>query len=98
MKLVNKPKHFSNSEELIQFLCALSFKPTDRVGIVAGHFMLMYDNKNDCLVPMIYQDAQNEEVENFSREMAGDFPINTFKLGLSLFKQLRAKQIGRAHV
>lgn len=46
--------------------------------------MLMYDDLADCLVPMIYQEATNPKVDKLSREMAGNFPLRSFKIGLQL--------------
>lgn len=93
MRFAPKNREFSNTDELLAFFAGLSFAPNERIAIAAGHFMLMYDSESDSLVPMIYQDARNGEVESFSQKMAGDFPTLTFKLGILLFKQLRAKQL-----
>jgi len=53
---------------------------------MAGHYMLMYDDDQDCLVPMVWQDTDNPEVKNFSMRMAGDFPVRSLRYGLVLWK------------
>lgn len=61
------------------------------IAVVAGHYMLMYDDTADALVPMVYQDSTNPRVTAFSKEMAGNFPVSSFKHGVGLTKQLQAK-------
>lgn len=89
---VKKPK-FASENDLLSFLGGMSFAPGEQVGIVAGHFMLMYDDKADCLVPMVHQDATNPRVKEFSAEMAGDFPLDTFRVGVRLAKKYRERTI-----
>ena len=75
---------FQTEDELLQFLTSASFKNDGPVAIVAGHFMLMYDDRLQSLVPMIWQDSTNPRVQHFSQEKAGGFPISTFRTGLRL--------------
>lgn len=89
---VKKPRFVSESD-LLSFLGGLPFAPGEQVGIIAGHFMLMYDDQADRLVPMVHQDATNPRVKSFSNEMAGDFPLKTFNLGVRLAKEYRGKNI-----
>lgn len=84
---------FVSEEALLAHLSALPFLSSDRVGIVAGHYMLMYDDQADALVPMIYQDTSNPRVYDFSRKMAGTFPLRTFMLGLQIKKIYAARAI-----
>jgi hypothetical protein len=60
------------------------------VAVVAGHFMLMYDDLAETLVPMVYRDSDNPRVVALSREMAGDFPVRTFQHGVTLAQGLRS--------
>lgn len=71
---------------------------TDRVGsnasgkqvaVMGGHFMLLYDESMDCLVPMIWQDAKNDRVRKLSRSLAGDFPVQSMEMSLSLTRLAR---------
>lgn len=84
---------FTNEDELLAHLGALEFSPEDRVGLVAGHFMLMYDDQADALVPMLYQDTANPRVAELSRKMAGDFPLRTFQLGVEIQQAYAARSI-----
>ncbi len=59
-----------------------------KVAIVAGHFMLMFDDRESTLVPMIWQDTNNPAVASFSRKMAGDFPVRSFSFGTSLRERI----------
>lgn len=86
-----KKRRFADDNELLAYLSNLHSAPGEQIGIIAGHFMLMYDDQADCLVPMVYQDATNSKVDKFSREMAGDFPLRTFKLGLNLVQDFQEK-------
>jgi hypothetical protein len=88
-----KKHRFSSEGDLLSFLGGLHFAPGERVGIIAGHFMLMYDDQADCLVPMIYQDAANPKVKELSQKLAGEFPLRTFKLGVRLTKDYQGKEI-----
>ncbi len=78
---------FSGEKELLRFLGDLPIAPQEKLGLIAGHFMLMYDDRRDELVPMIHQDSDNPRVVRFSKLMAGDFPIRSFALGCKLQKQ-----------
>ena len=82
---------FTSENDLLTFLGSLPFAPGEQVGIIAGHFMLMYDDKANGLVPMVHQDATNPKVKEFSQKMAGDFPLRTFKLGVNLVKLFKSK-------
>lgn len=84
---------FVSEEALLAHLIALPFSPADRVGVVAGHYMLMYDDQADALVPMIYQDTSNPRVDELSRKMAGNFPLRTFMLGLRIQQIYAARAI-----
>jgi hypothetical protein len=84
---------FASENDLLSFLGGLPFVPGEQVGIIAGHFMLMYDDEANGLVPMVHQDATNPRVRKFSNEMAGDFPLKTFKLGVNLVKNYQSKEI-----
>ena len=75
---------FRTEEDLLQFLTNTSVKSGGPVAIVAGHFMLMYDDKTQSLVPMIWQDSTNPRVQHFAQEKAGSFPTSTFRTGLRL--------------
>lgn len=89
---VKKPK-IASEDDLLSFLGGMSFASGEQVGIIAGHFMLMYDDQADCLVPMVHQDATNPKVKTMSSAMAGDFPLKTLKLGVRLTKEYREKNI-----
>lgn len=86
-------RRFTSENDLLTFLGSLPFAPGEHVGIVAGHFMLMYDDQADRLVPMVHQDATNPKVKELSHKMAGDFPLRTFKLGVNLVKHYQSKEI-----
>jgi len=76
-------KRFLMGEEhLFTYLKHWGAETPSDIGIVAGHFMLMYDNNISKLVPMIWQDIKNESIANISKQIAGDFPVYTFSLGL----------------
>lgn len=85
-------RRFASENDLLSFLGGLPFAPGEQVGIVAGHFMLMYDEA-ERLVPMVHQDARNPKVKELSQKMAGDFPLRTFKLGVNLVKNYQIKEI-----
>ncbi len=93
MSYTIQKRRFASENDLLTFLGNLPFAAGEQVGIVAGHFMLMYDDKANCLVPMIHQDATNPKVKELSQKMAGDFPLKTFKLGISLVKNYQRKKI-----
>lgn len=85
----NYNEYYLDSEsEMIQFLVeqALHFQGSN-VAIVAGHYMLMYDELEKKLVPMIWQDSNNKEVIERSKSLAGNFPVDSLKLGLMLFQK-----------
>jgi hypothetical protein len=86
-----KPQSFSSEEALLAHLAKLPFEHGEAVAIVAGHFMLMYDDQLGGLVPMVYQDTTNPRVERLSRDMAGDFPLSTFRCGLAMREKLIQK-------
>lgn len=88
-----KKHRFASEGDLLSFLGSVTLAADDQVGIIAGHFMLMYDDKADGLVPMVYQDALNPKVKEFSQKMAGDFPVNTFRHGIHLLKTYQSRQI-----
>lgn len=88
-----KKTKFASENDLLSFLGGMSFAPGEQVGIIAGHFMLMYDDQADCLVPMVHQDATNPKVKTMSNAMAGDFPLKTFKVGVRLAREYQEKQI-----
>ncbi|HEV2695480.1 MAG TPA: hypothetical protein VG347_21485 [Verrucomicrobiae bacterium] len=93
MNFPPKTTSFKNQEELFKFLCSFPFERDEQVAIIAGHFMLMYDGDNDALVPMIYQDAENDKVRQFSLNLVGDFPVLTFRMGLLLYKLLLSRRL-----
>ncbi len=86
-------QQFANTDELLAYFNGIPFAPHERIAIVAGHFMLMYDEEADAVVPMVHQDARNKTVAEFSKEMAGGFPVLTFKLGVRLYQQLLSRQL-----
>ena len=86
-------RRFASENDLLTFLGGLPFASGEQVGIIAGHFMLMYDDEANGLVPMVYQDATNPKVKELSQKMAGDFPLRTFKLGVNLVKYYQSKEI-----
>lgn len=88
-----QPRRFASENDLLTFLGSLPFALGEQVGIVAGHFMLMYDDETNRLVPMVHQDATNPKVKELSHKMAGDFPLRTFKLGVNLVKHYQSKEI-----
>ncbi len=88
-----KKHRFASEGDLLSFLGSVTLAADEQVGIIAGHFMLMYDDKADGLVPMVYQDALNPKVKEFSQKMAGDFPVNTFRHGIHLLKTYQSRQI-----
>jgi hypothetical protein len=83
------PLTFSSQKQLLAHLEATALKRSASVSILAGHFMLMYDAQRGVLTPMIYQDAQNDVVRQFSIAMASDFPLRSFEIGVSLASHLR---------
>ncbi len=83
----------ATTHDLLSHLSALPYTPGEQVAIVAGHFMLMFDHESDSLVPMIHQDAPNDAAKDFSRKMAGDFPVLTFNLGLTLYQRLATQHL-----
>lgn len=75
----------AGEDHLFAFLDSWGKAAGGDIGIVAGHFMLMYDGETSGLVPMIWQDAKNKQVASVSKALAGDFPVYTFSLGLQAF-------------
>jgi len=93
--MLKKAQHKFNSEsELMEFLIKNAPSSSkSKMAIVAGHYMLMYDFETDGLVPMVYQDGTNKNVINHSKNMAGDFPLYTFEIGLQLVKLYKGRNV-----
>ena len=70
-----------------------SLRGQKNIAVVAGHYMLMYDDLADALVPMVYQDSRNPRVVVLSKQMAGEFPLSSFEHGLRLTSTLWSKTL-----
>lgn len=85
---------FNDSSEMMDYLKTI--RPSvqgDPIGIVGGHFMLLYDKKEDCLKPVIHQDLEDPKLKNFAKLMAEDFPVNSFEYSLELIKNHKNNNI-----
>lgn len=80
---------FQSEDALLDYLTETSLLTGGAVAIVAGHFMLAYDDQQRRLVPMVLQDTGHPWVRHFSQEMAQDFPLRSFRLGLQVQQRLR---------
>lgn len=78
---------FDHEDGLLRFLVKQISECKTKTSIMAGHYMLMYDNEQNCLVPMVWQDTENSLVESVSRKMAGSFPLRSFRYGLDLWQK-----------
>jgi hypothetical protein len=55
-----------------------------KVAIVAGHFMLLYDKKEQGLMPCIWQELEDQKLIEFAKMMSGNFPVESLKLAINL--------------
>jgi hypothetical protein len=78
---------FKDESSLLGFLESRVSGDGTKTALMAGHYMLMYDEDQNQLIPMVWQDATNPTVEKASKDMAGDFPLRSFKYGLDLWKK-----------
>ena len=74
--------------KLFEKLHQIQGETTGQKVIMGGHYMLAYDQEKKRLIPMIWQDIENEKLKKQSISLAGDFPVYTFALGLKLIKQV----------
>ncbi len=92
-------KGIDSVDDMMNYLKNLNFsKEKGPVAIVGGHFMLLYDQNEDNLKPVIYQDLKDEKQKEFARKWAGDFPVKTFEYSLELIKYYRALGIDAENV
>lgn len=84
---IPKSETFNDESSLLDFLESQVPGDGTKTALMAGHYMLMYDEDKDRLVPMVWQDATNPTVEKASKDMAGDFPLRSFKYGLDLWQK-----------
>ena len=80
---------FRSEDELLNYLTNAGLQSEGAVAIVAGHFMLAYDDQQRRLVPMVRQDTKHPWVRHFSENMAHDFPLRSFQLGLQVHQRLK---------
>ena len=78
----------AGEDQLFSYLKQRTPKEGGEIGIIAGHFMLMYDASSESLVPMIWQDLKAGHTQGTAKELAGDFPVYTFGAGLRLQRVL----------
>lgn len=80
--------HLINKNKLL-YLLKNEIKKYKRVVIQAGHFALVHDiNDPKILIPGVYQDIIDkfQKMDVKRNPYMGDFPLETFKLGVSLIK------------
>lgn len=58
------------------------------MAVMAGHFILAYDEQEDRLVPLIAEDLEPGRLHDLARDRVGQFPSRSFALGLDLVAAL----------
>lgn len=89
--MINKKQiEFDSIADFYKYF-TLKKQNSDTTAILAGHFILDYDRASDSLKPLI-KDKKNTNDFNMIAEIeAGDFPKESFNLGLSLYSFLKEK-------
>ena len=59
-----------------------------RIGIVGGHYLLLFDDTTNSLKPAVYQEQQNVKNRLYCKGKAGDFPVDTFQKSINLYSSL----------
>ena len=83
IQVYSEELHFDSEAEMIDCI-AESMSSGEKIGVLAGHFMLCYDVGTDALVPMIWQDLRDTDLVTSAKRFAGNFPIRSFDCGVRL--------------
>jgi len=83
----NTNEIFDSDTEFIKYVVDQT-KGTDSV-ILGGHYILLYNDIDDCLEPAIWEENKADHLKELSKIVAGDFPLSTFKLALKIRKQIK---------
>lgn len=86
-------KYDPKTESELLKLLSESVTGKNKVAIVGGHFMLLYDKATDELKPVILQDLEKENQKEFAKQFAGNFPLRSFQYSVDLFKQLENRKV-----
>lgn len=65
----------------------------NKVVIVGGHYMLLYDKATDALRPVISQELDTEGQKKFAEQNAGNFPVRSFRYSLELYKIFQGRKV-----
>ena len=91
--MYSSEKYFcKTSYDLIELIS----NKTDRhsnMAIVGGHFMLFYDKESNMLKPVIWQELTNQQHIQFAKLQAGNFPLDSLKYSIELYKINMIKDI-----
>ncbi|MFH1173395.1 MAG: hypothetical protein V1692_02605 [bacterium] len=79
---------FHSKEELEKFLQKEIIACNGLIVFQIGHFALVYDKDDGKLVPAIYEEIKNKELNETVKEhpYMGSFPLETWKIGTDLVK------------
>lgn len=75
---------FDDRKELLSFCVEWMRRRTGPIAVVAGHFMLGYEESQSRLVPLIRESNNLRELHAMAHHVAGGFPMRTFRIGLDL--------------
>lgn len=82
-----------NTESDLLNLLNESVTGKNKVAIVGGHYMLLYDKASDELKPVIWQELETEGQKKFAEQNAGNFPIRSFHYSIKLYKIFKNRKI-----
>jgi len=74
-------RQFTSDSDLLRHLRRIAVPRGGSVAVLAGHFTLAFDPEVDRLVPLIRQEPLNTPLKELAVAEAGDFPVETFRLG-----------------
>ncbi len=86
-------KNNPNTESELLILLSESVTGKNKVAIVGGHFMLLYDKATDELKPVIWQELDSVSQKEFAVQNAGNFPVRSFRYSLELYKRFQSRKI-----
>lgn len=86
-------RYSPNTEADLLKLLSESVTGNNKVAIVGGHYMLLYDKATDELKPVIWQEVETEGQKKFAEQNAGNFPVRSFRYSLELYKKFQNRKV-----
>lgn len=80
-------KFFDSEDSCLNFLVNMESINDSNVGIVTGHYMLIYAPDSDTLIPAVYEDVP-QSLKMYVWALAYDFPTHSLRISLELYKKL----------